>query len=82
MYYRRCMYNSGQSSGVFGISMYTCTECKMINNNGFLRMDWYIRTACQTSDVLDCVPGCGLNDGGADDNAESLSEPDESCQYK
>lgn len=39
------------------------------------------RTACQTSDVLDCVPGCGLSDGGADDSAESLSDPDESCQY-
>lgn len=36
-------------------------------------------TACQTSGEFGCVPGWGLNDGGAEDNAESLSDPDKSC---
>lgn len=39
---------------------------------------WTGLTVCQTSGEFDCVPGCGLNDGGADDNAESLSLPDKS----
>lgn len=37
-----------------------------------------ILTACHTSGEFDCVPGCGLSDGGAEDNAESLSDPDKS----
>lgn len=36
-------------------------------------------TACHTSDEVECVPGCGLSDGGADESAESLSDPDKSC---
>lgn len=48
----------------------TWRKCNFIN--------WIKLTACQTSGEFDCVPGCGLSEGGADDNAESLSEPDKS----
>lgn len=39
-------------------------------------------TACQTSGEFGWVPGWGLNDGGAEDKAESLSDPDKSYKIK
>lgn len=47
--------------------------------NGIIILEGNTLTACQTSGEFGCVPGWGLNDGGAEDSAESLSDPDKSC---